>query len=163
MPIWTCGICRSKQTTEIGITRHLAEQHKDLNDQELESMAESRSRHIAQWIYQQECPFCRTPLAIVTTRRQYISHVGRHLQQVSHAAIPMSAMSHDHADTGDESETKPMSVSSLESLASAGDDFSKLLAATGSTDGRHSESASKSYNSVIVSIRCATSYRVVIS
>lgn len=141
--MWTCGICRSKQTTEIGITRHVSEQHEDMNDQEHDSMAESRLRHIAQWIHEQECPFCRTPLASGTTRRQYISHVGRHLQQVSHAAIPMSAMSDDHADTGDEFETRPMSVSSLESLASADDDYSKPSAATGNKDGKHSESASK--------------------
>ena len=144
MPIWTCGICRSNQTTEIGITRHLSERHEGLNDQEHDSIAESRSRHIAQWIHEQVCPFCRTPLASGTTRRQYISHVGRHLQQVSHAAIPMSAMLHDHTDTGDEIETRPMSVSSLESLASEGDDNSKLLAATRSTDEKHSDSGSKS-------------------
>ena len=146
MPTWTCGICRSNQITEIGITRHLSEQHEDLNDQEHEFMAESRSRHIAQWIHEQECPFCRTPLVSGTTRRQYISHVGRHLQQVSHAAIPMSAMSQDHADTGDEVETRSMSVSSLESLGNAGDEHSKPLANTGSTDRQHSESASKCYN-----------------
>ena len=144
MPIWTCGICGSTQTTEIGITRHISERHDALNDQEHDSMAESRSRHIAQWIHEQECPFCRTPVASCTSRRQYISHVGRHLQQVSHAAIPMSAMSHDHTDARDEIETRPMSVSSLESLASAGDDHTKLLAATGSTDEKHSDSGSKS-------------------
>lgn len=45
---------------------------------------------------QDTCPFCQTLLA--GPRSQYISHVGRHMQEVSHAAIPVSAMTDDDGD-----------------------------------------------------------------
>ena len=48
------------------------------------------------WILQEECPFCLTCPA--STKSQYVSHLGRHLQQVSHGAIPLSAMTEDDED-----------------------------------------------------------------
>ena len=58
-------------------------------------MLETTSRHRDTWIRAQECPFCRTSLTYGTTKNQFISHVGRHLQYVSHAAVPPSAMRDD--------------------------------------------------------------------
>ncbi len=42
------------------------------------------------------CPFCQTLLA--GQKSQFISHVGRHMQEISHAAIPMSARTDDDGD-----------------------------------------------------------------
>lgn len=53
---------------------------------------------------EQECPFCRTSLAYGTTKNQFISHVGRHLQYVSHAAVPPSAMRDASIEVGEDAE-----------------------------------------------------------
>ena len=57
-------------------TEHCEKQPKDLNRTS-----------------QDTCPFCQTLPA--GPRSQYVTHVGRHMQEISHAAIPISAMTDD--------------------------------------------------------------------
>lgn len=58
-------------------------------------------------MYQQSCPFCRTSPA--NSKRGFISHVARHLQEVSHAAIPPSAMQGDLTEFGNDTEDEALS------------------------------------------------------
>ena len=101
---WTCDVCNLTLTKELDIKNHVAKQHGDLDDLRYVSLLKSASQYTAIWIQQQSCPICKDFLA--HSKRQFISHLGRHLQEISHVAIPSSVVSDDHVeieqDTDDE-------------------------------------------------------------
>ena len=101
---WTCDICNLTLSKELDIKNHVAKRHGDLDDLKYESLLKSASQYTAIWIQQQSCPICKVFSA--HTKRQFVSHLGRHLQEISHAAIPSSVISDDHMeieeDTDDE-------------------------------------------------------------
>ena len=93
---WTCDICNLTLTKELEIKNHVEKRHGDLDDLNYESLLKSASQCTATWIRQQSCPFCN--IFSANTKRQFVSHLGRHLQEISHAAIPSSVMSDDHVE-----------------------------------------------------------------
>ena len=108
---WSCDTCNLTLTKELDIKNHIVKRHGDLDDLTYESLLKSAAQYAAIWIQQQSCPFCKSFSA--HTKRQFVSHLGRHLQEISHAAIPSSVISDDHVeieeDTDDETteEGKP--------------------------------------------------------
>lgn len=108
IPKWTCNICNLDMTTELSSKVHISEDHADLDETKFEALQKSASDHSATWINQQSCPFCRSCPA--SSKRQFISHVGRHLQEVSQAAIPPSAMQGDSAQFGEDTEDEALSA-----------------------------------------------------
>ena len=105
MTEWTCRVCELTFDTELNIKSHISREHSDL-DKDFESLQTTASAHITAWIRQQRCPFCGTFPS--QTKRQFISHVSRHLQEISHAAIPPSAMQDDPVEVGDDSEDEAL-------------------------------------------------------
>lgn len=72
---------------------HLRAHHPNLGLQEVGSMLQSASDSVSNGIVQERCPFCFTCPA--ATPAQFISHVGKHMQEVAHAAIPISLITED--------------------------------------------------------------------
>ena len=101
---WTCDICKLTLAKELDIKNHVAKRHSDLDDLKYESLLKSASQYTAIWIQQQSCPICK--IFSAHTKRQFVSHLGRHLQEISHTAIPSSVISDDQVeieeDTDDE-------------------------------------------------------------
>ena len=102
MTEWTCGICNTEMTTELSCRVHISENHWGI-----ESLQKSFLDHSIAWINTQSCPFCGERPA--KNKRQFISHVGRHLQDVSHAAIPPSAFQGDSIGVGQDTEDEALS------------------------------------------------------
>lgn len=107
MTRWKCDICNIDVNTELSCKVHISETHTDLDITSFESLQKSASDHSAAWMYQQLCPFCGTSPA--NSKRGFISHVARHLQEVSHAAIPPSAMQGDLTEFGNDTEDEALS------------------------------------------------------
>jgi len=93
---WACGQCdpgKSNFTSEAQLRNHFAKDHPALGPHHVASVMRSARESRAKRITWKRCPFCLVCPA--STPAQYFSHVGRHLQEVAHAAIPMSLMSKD--------------------------------------------------------------------
>ena len=103
---WTCDICNLTLTKELDIKNHVEKRHGDLHDFKYESLIKSASQYTATWIQQQSCPFCK--IFSAHTKRQFVSHLGRHLQEISHAAIPSSVMSDDHVEIEEDTDDETM-------------------------------------------------------
>lgn len=80
-------------TSEAQLRSHLSMAHPALSPQEITSEVHSASELVYSRCRRRRCPFCLTLPA--STPGQYFSHIGRHLQEVALAAIPMSLMPED--------------------------------------------------------------------
>lgn len=72
---------------------HLRTHHPNMGLQEVKSILQSASDSVFNGIVRERCPFCLTYPA--ATPAQFISHVGKHMEEVAHAAIPMSLITED--------------------------------------------------------------------
>ena len=80
---WSCDICNLTMTTEGNLRAHISGEHSEIGESELKAL---RDEHEKAWMLAQECPFCLSKPA--NDKRSFLSHVGRHLEEVSLAAIP---------------------------------------------------------------------------
>jgi hypothetical protein len=141
-------------TSETQLRSHLSKAHPALSSQEITSEVQSASELVFSRFGRERCPFCLTLPA--STPGQYFSHIGRHLQEVALAAIPMSLMSEDTGslegldDSDDEVQREGIS------MESAGMTDSQTPAASKNTDENDrnlrsilSESIDRNISSVI--------------
>ena len=78
-------------TCETQLRSHLSKAHPALSPQEITSEVQSASELVFSRFGRERCPFCLTVPA--STPGQYFSHIGKHLQEVALAAIPISLTS----------------------------------------------------------------------
>jgi uncharacterized Zn-finger protein len=85
---WSCPKCPHQCKTTTEWTEHLQVQHRSQPPPDLLQIAldtdEVRKELL---IEDQVCPFCQTTPS--TTRREFVKHVGRHMEDVALAALPM--------------------------------------------------------------------------
>ena len=90
---WKCVVCSSRGPDQAGLERHMSQQHPDLHKSRLELMTLMATRAADQSHIDKMCPLCLRLRA--TTKAQFISHVSRHMREISQAAIPLSLMTDD--------------------------------------------------------------------
>ena len=100
------------QSSDAGqLQQHTSETHADLPTTDLQKATK--------WISREKCPFCLSNPAF--SHRQFVSHVGKHMREVAHAAIPPSIMTGEKEDSDlahEDSEEEALTPDPLE-----GDDF----------------------------------------
>ena len=75
------------------LRRHLCQFHVNLSESQVKSTEHWAEQSVAHRVLEESCPFCLNVSSF--TVKEFISHVGMHMQQVACAAIPLSAMSND--------------------------------------------------------------------
>lgn len=94
---WVCSNCPLEYETIEEWTEHLHNEHGTEFSGPLATVAlDAAERRVECLIRDQTCPFCLTNPT--TTRRQFVRHVGRHLEEVALAALPVDDAS-DISDT----------------------------------------------------------------
>ena len=91
---WHCNLCKVISTTKEALQDHLDRVHfHDIATSQIEEITFSSKRHIPRNAAAEVCPFCTTTVA--QTQREFASHVGKHQQEISLAALHNLDTSYD--------------------------------------------------------------------
>lgn len=91
---WCCNPCKEVFSAQEIFRTHIEDMHmNDFATSQIEEFVSASKRFISRDGSAEECPFCLTVLS--QTRRLFASHVGRHLQEISLAALPVHLTSSD--------------------------------------------------------------------
>lgn len=84
---WACPLCSETFTSQNIFQNHLSSRHfHDVDSSQIEEVMSASKRLIPGDVTSQACPFCLTVPA--NTQRGFASHVGKHQQEISLAALP---------------------------------------------------------------------------
>ena len=106
-----CIECDFQSSDAEQLQQHASESHANLLMTDLQK--------VTKWISREKCPFCLSNPAF--SHKQLVSHVGKHMQEVALAAIPISALTSEKEDSDlahEDSEEENLMADPLE-----GDDF----------------------------------------
>jgi hypothetical protein len=93
---WTCPTCLGECESIEDWRRHLRSQHGTEFSGPLAGVAiEAAEKRIELPISENKCPFCLSNAAF--TRKEFVNHVGRHMEEIALAALPMDDTS-DNSD-----------------------------------------------------------------
>lgn len=95
--IWRCKSCLESFSDDLGLQTHILSSHqRDFSTSQVKDLVAASAESAPRPIQTECCPFCDVdPLLSLRT---FASHVGKHLQQISLAAIPLP-------DNGSDSES----------------------------------------------------------
>jgi hypothetical protein len=133
---WRCNLCAKNFSTALLLRVHIDNTHKkDFELSQIEEVIAGSERLAIRQGVSELCPFCQTVPS--ETQKGFASHVGRHLQEISLAALPAldsysdgessddgndgNDGNDDYDDTGEapEQQSPPQSPLSLDSLSMA--------------------------------------------
>jgi hypothetical protein len=99
---WFCNLCGETFDCQPLLHDHFELRHEDpLVAFQVEYIVSTSRRVVIRDAAQEQCPFCLTCPS--QTQKGYASHVGRHLQEISLAALPViEAASDDENETDDD-------------------------------------------------------------
>lgn len=87
IPQWPCNLCTETFDAEDLFQSHLNDLHfRDVASSQIEEVIAASKRLIPRDAATERCPFCLTIPA--KTQRAFASHVGKHQQEISLAALP---------------------------------------------------------------------------
>jgi hypothetical protein len=99
---WSCNLCEETFDCQPLLHDHFELRHENqLVAFQAEDVVSTSRRVVIRDAAQEQCPFCLTCPS--QTQKGYASHVGRHLQEISLAALPViEAASDDENENGDD-------------------------------------------------------------
>jgi hypothetical protein len=99
---WSCNLCEETFDRQPLLRDHFELRHESqLVAFQVEDVVSASRRVVIRDAAQEQCPFCLTCPS--QTQKGYASHVGRHLQEISLAALPViEAASDDESENGDD-------------------------------------------------------------
>jgi hypothetical protein len=99
---WCCNLCKEVLGTQEVFRAHIENIHQStFFSSQIEEFISASKRFVSRNGSDEKCPFCLT--APSQTQRSFASHVGRHLQEISLAALPLLDASSDDEDGSDSS------------------------------------------------------------
>ena len=100
---WRCNTCEDTFHTQDLFRNHIHRVHKEHSTaSQNEEVVSAARRVVARNASLEPCPFCLTSPA--QTQKGFASHVGRHQQEISLAALPNLEMNSDQEDSDDDSD-----------------------------------------------------------
>jgi hypothetical protein len=123
---WRCNLSEETFQSQDSFRIHIHQLHRERFAvyQSREVLATAR-RIVARNASLEECPFCLT--APAQTEKGFASHVGKHLQDISLAALPNLEMDSDQANSGDDSDGDEDDYKGSEGNDSLGTDTSSRM------------------------------------
>lgn len=102
VPQWHCNICKKIFQNKESFRGHVERIHEnDFSEAQVNELVLSAKRVVPRDVGQEICPFCLTIPA--QTRRGFASHVGKHQQEISLAALPSLETDKGHSDSDSDS------------------------------------------------------------
>jgi uncharacterized C2H2 Zn-finger protein len=87
---WLCNLCKDTFHTQEAFRRHIGNvdlhYFESFESSQIEEIIRSSKRLVTRDASTEQCPFCLTALA--RTQKAFASHVGKHQQEISLAALP---------------------------------------------------------------------------
>ena len=90
--IWSCVDCPTQYLDREDFQKHVNVYHTGYTEMEKTLIIDSTESTKTQALRDLKCPFCDT--APGTTIKQFVTHVGRHLEDIALAVLPRSLYSH---------------------------------------------------------------------
>lgn len=97
---WRCSLCAKTFNTTALLREHIVNTHKeDFELSQIEEVIAASKRLLLRHSISELCPFCQTVPS--ESQRGFASHVGRHLQEISLAALPALDLYTDGSSSDD--------------------------------------------------------------
>jgi hypothetical protein len=97
---WRCNLCKEVYESTDTFRTHISTMHADtIAASQVEEVVSASKRPIPCEVRHEQCPFCLTSPS--QTQKGFASHVGKHQQEISLAALPRFEEMSDDSDSDD--------------------------------------------------------------